>query len=163
MRCDYSDGTFCWNSKTITEWIWFKSIRCANKQNIRFIFFPHQLTRFKIQSHFVGKRVFISRKFQYLNFQFTVRLTHSRNSPNSLKSKEKNWPEFSRKDILIWFVIVRLLCMYMCVCRLCSTPSCQYLSIFGWWFFLSLVMTPFISDHFSSSINNDGHMFSRLL
>lgn len=115
MRCDYSDGTFCWNSKTITEWIWFKSIRCANKQNIRFIFFPHQLTRFKIQSHFVGKRVFISRKFQYLNFQFTVRLTHSRNSPNSLKSKEKNWPEFSRKDILIWFVIVRLLCMYVCV------------------------------------------------
>lgn len=83
-----------------------------------FRFFPHQLTRFKIQSHFVGKRVFISRKFKYLNFQFTVRLTHSRISPNSLKSEKKTDRNFLAK--IYWFDLLSSdYCVYVCVCVVC--------------------------------------------
>lgn len=81
-------------------------------------FFPHQLTRFKIQSHFVGKRVFISRKFKYLYFQFTVRLTHSRISPNSLKSEKKTDRNFLAK--IYWFDLLSSdYCVYVCVCVVC--------------------------------------------
>lgn len=141
-----------------THLIHLRSLRKQTTLLFQTYSFFHTNCLTKTQSFRRRKRVSISRTFQYLNFQSNVRLAFQKQRKYQNSSENtcvfvvefelswvKSWPEFSRKDILIWFVIIRLLSRSVFNAVLSIFINFQM----KFFFFTS---TPFICDQLDSAL-----------